>query len=190
MMPNWTANTCMIDGEIEKVKAFFDELSKNNNELCNLMPVPDELKDIHQGSRDFDGVRVDAWYEDSEGARPMLDIRKEELIEKYGTYKVIDWQYTNWGTKWGDCDTEVFTNNAGKKVITFQSAWGPPWRLLHDIAIKYDIEIIDMVQYEFEEGTDIDKYPMPSEVYDKHIDDFKKSQEQINKMTGITELID
>ena len=89
-----------------------------------------------------------------------MDITKEELIKKHGTYKPIEWQYENWGTKWGDCETEVFTNNEGKKIITFQSAWGPPWKLLNNIAEKYDITIIDNVQYEFEEGIHIDKYPL------------------------------
>ena len=162
-MPNWTDNLLIIDGPVENVRAFFTELSSKNNQLTNLMPVPDELQNIKQGSRQFDGVRVDAWYEDDEGARPMLDIRKEELTEKYGTYKSIDWEYANWGTKWGDCETEVHTTNEGKKIITFQSAWGPPWKLLHDIAVKYEIEIIDNVQYEFEEGVHIDKYPMKDE---------------------------
>ncbi len=159
-MPNWTDNLLIIDGPVENVKTFFTELSSKNNLLTELMPIPDELKNIHQGSREFDGVRVDAWYEDDEGARPMLDIRKEELIEKYGTYKSIDWQYANWGTKWGDCETEILTTNEGKKIITFQSAWGPPWKLLHDIAVKYNITIIDNVTYEFEEGMSVDKYPM------------------------------
>tara|TARA_R100000278_G_scaffold32191_4_gene29388 strand:- start:328 stop:894 length:567 start_codon:yes stop_codon:yes gene_type:complete len=177
-MPNWTDNLLIIDGPVENVKAFFTELSSKNNNLAALMPVPDELDKIHQGSREFDGVRVDAWYEDDEGARPVLDIRKDELTEKYGTYKSIDWQYKNWGTKWGDCETEVFTNNEGKKIITFQSAWGPPWKLLHDIAVKYDIIIIDNVQYEFEPGIHIDKYPMTEE----HVADNMKVSNNLDKL--------
>lgn len=181
-MPNWTDNLLIIDGPVEKVKAFFTELSSKNNLLTELMPIPDELQNIHQGSREFDGVRVDAWYEDDEGARPLLDIRKEELTEKYGTYKSIDWQYENWGTKWGDCETEVFTNNEGKKIITFQSAWGPPWKLLHDIAVKYDIIIIDNVQYEFEPGVHIDKYPMTKEHVADNTKQWKSTKKVLDSM--------
>ena len=50
-MPNWTDNLLIIDGPVENVKTFFTELSSKNNLLTELMPIPDELKNIHQGSR-------------------------------------------------------------------------------------------------------------------------------------------
>lgn len=166
-MPNWTDNVCIVDGPVENVKAFFTVLAEKNNHLAALMPIPDAIQKLHQGSRTIDGVQVDAWYDDEDGIRPLMDIAKQELIDKYGTYKPVDWQYANWGTKWGDCETEVITNKEGKKIITFQSAWGPPWKLLHDIAVKYNITIIDNVTYEFEEGIHTDKYPMEQAAAEK-----------------------
>ena len=51
--------------------------------------------------------------------------------------------------------------------MTFGSAWSPPFMLLNDIAIKYDLEITSKYIVEFEEDEHIDRYPLSLKETDK-----------------------
>ena len=51
--------------------------------------------------------------------------------------------------------------------MTFGSAWSPPFMLLNDIAIKYDLEITSKYIIEFEDGEHIDRYPLSLKETDK-----------------------
>lgn len=183
-MPNWTDNTIEISGDVEDVKAFMDTITNEVTvdgepeviyNLTDCFPLPKEMQALSQGSREIDGVRCDAWYDDADGVRPLLDITKNELIAKYGVYAPIDWQYRFWGTKWGDCDTELLsdTTSEGTRelVFTFQSAWGEPFMLLNDIANKYNLTITNTLRHEFEEDTFTTEYPWtPEETLDVYRD--------------------
>lgn len=171
-MPNWTDNTIEISGSVEDVKAFMDTITEEITvdgepeviySLTNCFPIPKEMAKLHQGNREIDGVRYDAWYDDEDGLRPLLDITKNELIGKYGVYAPIDWQYRFWGTKWGDCDTELLADttsgNTRELTMTFQSAWGEPFMLLNDIANKHNLTIVNTIRHEFEDDTFTTEYP-------------------------------
>ena len=79
-MPNWTYNTVEITGSVEDIQNFLDLVSVTDDKgvdwydftQCN--PIPDDLRNIHQGGATIDGVRYDAWYEDEDGKRPMMDL--------------------------------------------------------------------------------------------------------------------
>ena len=175
-MPNWTDNTIEISGDLKDVQAFMDTITDKVTidgepeviyNLTNCFPIPKEMVNIHEGSRTIDDVRVDTWYDDADGLRPMLDITKNELIAKYGVYKPIDWQYRFWGTKWGDCDTELLADttsgNTREITMTFQSAWGEPFMLLNDIANKHNLTIVNTIRHEFEDDTFTSEYPWTPE---------------------------
>ena len=161
-MPNWTYNTVEITGSVENVQNFLDLVKVTDDKgvswydftQCN--PIPDDLRNIHQGGATIDGVRYDAWYEDEDGKRPMMDMVKDRLVKDYGTYQPIDWQYLNWGTKWGDCDTtlisDTITKDSREVVFQFDSAWGEPFRLLNDIAIKFNLTIVNSWDIELGNG--------------------------------------
>lgn len=182
-MPNWTRNTIEISGKTDDVKQFLETVTQTDTNgevfytLTSCFPKPTELDNIHQGHRNIDGISCDVWYEDEDGVRPMLDLVKNELIAKYGTYKPVDWEYRFWGTKWGDCETElandVITSDGTREItMTFDSAWGEPFMLLNDIANKYNLNIINTFSIEFEEGPYTTVYPWTpeetQEVYSKH----------------------
>ena len=194
-MPNWTNNNIVITGEgddLEKFMLKITDIEPTDGEpayhLTNCMPRPKIFKTIHQGARTFDDVRCDVWFEDEDGPRPMLDITKQELIDKYGTYKPVDWEYKNWGTKWGDCATELLFVDDSKIVMTFDSAWGEPFRLLNEIARKYNLKITNSALHEFEEEPVHSIYPLSDEetqkLYAEHamvFDNLDKLTEKINK---------
>ena len=172
-MPNWTYNTTTITGSETDIKAFLNKIETDYYtedegqftliELTKCMPMPSVFDGITQGSRTIDGVRVDIWYDDPDGARPVLDMVKEDMIKEHGTYEPIDWQYRNWGTKWGDCDTKVlsvdYKNDRGKVILTFDSAWGEPFLLLNHIAREYDLHITNQWDIELDNGKGISDYP-------------------------------
>ena len=197
-MPNWTYNTVEITGSVENVQNFLDLVKVTDDKgvswydftQCN--PIPDDLRNIHQGGATIDGVRYDAWYEDEDGKRPMMDMVKDRLVKDYGTYQPIDWQYLNWGTKWGDCDTtlisDTITKNSREVVFQFDSAWGEPFRLLNDIAIKFNLTIVNSWDIELGNGDGVSEYPWTPEDTERIYNEYEKSmQEMHEKVREITE---
>lgn len=171
-MPNWCRNNVSIQGKSEDVAKFMDTITKWNEDegvqyydFTAINPLPIEMEELHQGSREIDGVRCDAWYEDIDGVRPLLDITKQELIDKYGVYAPIDWQYDYWGTKWGDLNTQLqsdTTTGEYRKVrFWFESAWGQPYMLLNDICTKFNLTIRNDYDVEGDYESQTDTYPIP-----------------------------
>ena len=169
-MPNICRNSVEITGNTEDITKFLNTITKKDDKgeyyysLTECNPMPKELEDLHQGARTIDGVRCNVWYEDEDGARPMLDIVKDELIEKYGSYEPINWQYDYWGTKWGDMDTKLVNDTTDGDTRTlhfwFESAWGQPFILLHDICVKFNLTMTNKYDIEFEEELHKDTYPI------------------------------
>lgn len=110
-MPNWCYTSLTISGDNKELDRFLSGLKKDDNGKISIvdsyLPCPEELKET-----------VDGWSSDEEEQN-----KREELyarnIEKYGYKSWYDWQYTEWGTKWGDCDTDVQGD-----FITYNTAWG------------------------------------------------------------------
>ena len=169
-MPNICRNSVEITGDTKDITKFLNTITKKNDEgeyyysFTEASPMPKELQNLHQGLRTIDGVRCNVWYEDDDGARPMLDITKDELIDKYGTYEPVTWQYDYWGTKWGDMSTQLVSDATidGKRTVQFwfESAWGQPFILLHDICTKFNLTMKNTYDIEFEEELKTDTYPI------------------------------
>jgi len=191
-MPNWTNNVIEITGNIDDVNKLMNDITTNDDneityKLTKTKPIPDELQKIREGRRTIDDISYDVWYEDDDGTvRPMMDITKQELIDKYGTYKSLDWQYRNWGTKWGDCDTQVLEDttkdNKREVKLTFDSAWGEPFMLLNDIARDYKLNIINTHLTEFEYDSEQTNYPWTDDKTTDVYDDFRDALSSTKKM--------
>ena len=191
-MPNWTNNVIEITGNIDDVNKLMNDITTNDDneityELTKTKPIPDELQKIREGRRTIDDISYDVWYEDDDGTvRPMMDITKQELIDKYGTYKSLDWQYRNWGTKWGDCDTQVLEDttkdNKREVKLMFDSAWGEPFMLLNDIARDYKLNIINTHLTEFEYDSEQTNYPWTDDKTTDVYDDFRDALSSTKKM--------
>jgi len=152
-VPNWVTNNLVITGDKNSLDELYDDISVDEDVyyLANTMPTPRELTGIHSGSITIDDVRYSNWYEDDDGTRrPVLDMKLDELKEKYKCTNSIDWQYLNWGTKWGDRETQIYTKDDKSIVLTFQSAWGEPFLLLQHIAETYKVEIVNKFLDEYE----------------------------------------
>ena len=63
----------------------------------------------------------------------------------------VDWQYENWGTKWGDCNTDIayedYESDPASASINYDTAWGPMSKLVAEISRQHPDVTID-IEYE------------------------------------------
>ena len=181
-MPNWCRNNLVIEGDKDTLDELINDITNDDNtiSLTNTMPTPTELDEIHSGSITIDDVRYSSWYEDEDGTRrPVLDMTLDDLKAKYNCTNSIDWQYLNWGTKWGDLETVLDRKSDTKLNVWFESAWGEPFMLLQHIAEMYKVTIENRHRDEFEYDLPeshlteypIEHYPM---IEQQHVGSFTK----------------
>lgn len=113
-MPNWVSTTLSVKGSKEEVHRFIDGIT-DSKILQSYVPCPEELQNTVAGS-----VPEDKAEEHRK--------QKESNIAKYGHKDWYDWAYDNWGSKWGDCDTDiqpVSEDSFGvwEVIIQYQTAW-------------------------------------------------------------------
>jgi len=134
-MPNWCQNNLYIKGSPENLRDFVAKVTntpeKENGRkydiLQNLLPIPQELTDT-----------VSGWSAD-EDVQTEREKQYEANKAKYGYKDWYDWQYANWGTKWGDHETfladEGFAH--GQIEFAFDTAWGPPIEGIAKISVLF-----------------------------------------------------
>lgn len=188
-MPNWCRNSIKITGTKENIDTLLTDITNEDDtySLTNVMPTPKEFDGMHSGAITIDGVRYSNWYDNLDGTkRPVMDMQLDDLKEKYGCTNSNDWQYLNWGTKWGDCETEVTRVDDKTLSIWFESAWGEPFLLLQHIAEMYNVEItnkyLDEFEYDLPESHRTD-YPIEEfgMVEQEHVSSFKNIMKQFNR---------
>ncbi len=134
-MPNWCNNSLTISShDGEDLNQFYLNNKTEENELdfnC-ICPIPSELMNI-------------------ESLNNLDDIKKQELIDKYGFSDWYNWCNNNWGTKWNTSDVN-YNKYDDQLVYSFNTAWGPPNAWFIKLTEKYtDLEI--RLEYE-ESGMD------------------------------------
>ena len=83
---------------------------------------PDQVRAILDAVRHSDGVEDEKMRLTKFMPQPVDEAG--ELIDG------VSWQYDTWGTKWGDCDTDIssplgFSDGSWEALIHYQTAWGP-----------------------------------------------------------------
>lgn len=138
-MPNWCTNQLIICGPITWIDLFHEKVTVGDKyEILNsLYPVPEDLIGMPSMA----------------GTIPDGDPDKEQKVanlEKYGSADWYDWSVTNWGTKWGDCDTayrdsrNISDSNLKTAMYTFDTAWGPPQEGIIYIAKSFKPILFDL----------------------------------------------
>ncbi len=197
-MPNWTDNHLKIQGNEEDITRLLDDTKLGEEIYLTLAkPMPAVFKDIHEGFCTIDGEKVDVWrggtMSDELGPRgedavAVKDDEKSEMLKLYGTYKRSDWQYINWGTKWGDSETKVVYEDDGYIEIKFNSPWSEPYVLLDYIAREYNLSIKNRAIDEFDfEGENIVKTEFPLDC--THEELVKETSEQVYAMQKAIEAL-
>ncbi len=88
----------------------------------------------------------------------------------------VDWQYDTWGTKWGDCDTELIDENYSSPntstiSLGYQTPWGPASALIKEISRLHPDVTID-IEYE-EPGMTffgVEQHKGGETIFDQHHD--------------------
>lgn len=197
-MPNWTSNKCEITGDADKVNQFMNDIKVTDDraddtyfiDMTQVNPVPDVFKNMRTGSRTIDEIKYSQWFEIDGEVTPLLELNALEITEKHGTCDPVDWQYRNWGTKWGDCQTvitsDITTEGIREVTLSFDSAWGEPWMLLNDIAEKYNINIMNTWLIEMDQGDGVSQYPIVNadELYRQYVQDFEQMKMDVKKIVN------
>ena len=115
-MPNWVSTRLTVKGSEEEVKRFANGI-KDSQILESYIPCPTELRDT-----------VSGWVGEEKADEHRQQM--ESNTTKYGFKDWYDWQYDIWGTKWGDCDTDInnplgFSDGSWEVPIQYKTAWGP-----------------------------------------------------------------
>ena len=103
-MPNWCDNNLRVAGDAEALKRFVVDVTNEDESIeimKNLLPFPTKLE-----------------------GKDILD-KDGNVFGRAFTDDGYNWCLENWGTKWGDCETEITVNDPDYLVIRFQSAWSP-----------------------------------------------------------------
>lgn len=108
----------------------------NNLSICGpetaIRSIADKLKEVNE-----DGER-----------KRLADFMPQPTDADGELIGGVDWQYENWGTKWGDCETEISDENYAVPEMSsismhFQTPWGPAAGLLKEISRLYPNVSID-----------------------------------------------
>jgi hypothetical protein len=104
---------------------------------------PDQVRAILDAVRPSDGA-------DDEKLR-LTKFMPQPVDEAGELIDGVSWQYDAWGTKWGDCDTEItseeYTSNLGSGSLMYNTAWGPASGLMKEISRLHPNVTMD-IEYE------------------------------------------
>lgn len=138
-MPNWVDTTLDISGSEAEVRRFVEGI-KDKEIIKSYLPVPAELEITSTTAWETIPERWQEWVNDGTWTQEKYDeevaennkLREAQLanIAKYGHKDWYEWQYAEWGTKWGDCHTDIqdvliMDNGTASVFITFDTPWGP-----------------------------------------------------------------
>lgn len=112
-MPNWCENQVHIYGPKQDRQRLLDAATNSDGVVAfcqNIIPMPEHMTETR-------------------------------TLENGETFSVFadgghNWQYDNWGTKWGDCDGDA-TNEDLVLNLAYNSPWGPITRAWQTISKQY-----------------------------------------------------
>jgi hypothetical protein len=118
-VPNLCSNHLTVTGPEADVAAFAAAVEGAESICDALLPMPEELR----------GTTV--------GSNPDPDEVRQRNIELYGAPDWYEWAHKNWGTKWGDYDTDLLGRQDGLVQYVYTTAWGPLDRGLAKISAQF-----------------------------------------------------
>jgi hypothetical protein len=152
-MPNWCSNHIVVTGPHEEITRFArtcirrDEKGCSSFDFNSLIPMPAIIKNTIVTFDDIlaalgpDGsiprsLKERMEYSDIDNIEALKEkIRLEGLenadqaikaFEQAGAPNWYVWAIRNWGTKWNASDFKVITEEPGRYVCWFETAWSPP----------------------------------------------------------------
>jgi len=138
-MPNWCQNRVTLRGAAEKLKEIAAAIKDEEREFsfARILPMPDALKGIQHGGTVLpDGTYANTWKGVGDGARALGEGEAADLLAKYGAVDWYSWRNRHWNTKW-DAGNPVLTEEPGKLIYDFDTAWSPPLPVVFALAQRF-----------------------------------------------------
>lgn len=158
-MPNWCMNTVRVCGPKTHLKKFIKKIESEQSkfDFNQIVPMPEELKDIHKGSTIINGEKFKCWRVVDDKSIGITEKELHCFREKFGAEDWYDWAVQNWGTKWNNAD-EVSCEQFSDTDIeySFDTAWSPPLPVIEEAA-KLFPKLTFEINYE-EPGMDFSGY--------------------------------
>jgi len=151
-MPNWCYNNMTVYGQADDLKKLVKDISIEQTDettgkrigrlsFSHLYPVPAELLEYHSplSRKDENGKSIPLSDEETEALR-------QRFMLEYGAGDWYDWCCSHWGTKWGDCETNIDESHLNKKGnisirkgttslgIYYETAWSPADGLIQKVS--------------------------------------------------------
>ena len=155
-MPNWCSNRLVIRGDGHALSSLLTA-HRTDDEAFSFegsCPMPKELRSVHTGGCNIDGVSYDAWLESTAAdgiivKTPLTRELKQSFREQFGSDNWYDWANDNWGTKWDASSSNVDADeDEGVAEVDFETAWGPPTAFVTGLAAKYPMFSITLMYAE------------------------------------------
>jgi hypothetical protein len=119
-MPNWVYCTFEVSGDKSELLSLKENI-KDNQIFYSLLPTPQELVETPAKFHSVDD------YSD----------REKLNMEMYGAINWYSWNILNWGTKWGDVDTELISTSETHLKYETSFAWSLPFCGIETISRQY-----------------------------------------------------
>lgn len=123
----------------------------------------------------------------SDAFRPMPLALRDTVSPRDDPNSWYQWASNNWGTKWGTYE-ESHKVNEGEVVITFNSAWSPPWALLHFISENHPVKLSGTWYSEYDDSLSRFEIENGEEVTIVRLGEMKTFQEEPEGATHHFEL--
>lgn len=164
-MPNWVSTQLSITGPKEDIDAFLAKCDRETGIIPSYLPVPEELQitstsayeQIPEGWQKMvdEGTWTQEDYDERVAGNNELLAKQKANIAKYGHKDWYEWQYNEWGTKWGDCHTQIGTpyeaDGAWSVDITFDTPWGTAHKAWLTISAMFP-NLVFLFSYDEEAG--------------------------------------
>ena len=122
-MPNWCDNRVEIYGDNpDQIKEVKKTLASKQTcfDFNNIVPMPKELEGTTSPNPEPDSFEA------------------KRLRKQHGHDNWYDWCCDNWDTKWNSAGADL-TSDSNNSIIEyeFQTAWGPPIKVIEALREKY-----------------------------------------------------
>ena len=153
-MPNWCSNELEVIGDKKARDEFIARITNEDTSehkyeiLPNLFPCPEPLRKARAGHFTAEpnsnwanllekGDITQEWHDELVERNRKGYEEAQANIAQYGYSDWYEWCVKNWGTKWGDTETDLMVHDDDQTMLSFQSAWSPPVEGLQKISEKF-----------------------------------------------------
>lgn len=155
-MPNWCSNNLTISGpdtDLDTIltKITVTELGRDALIFNTLFPMPELLEGTTSPTPDSpephpnwaillaEGTITQEWHDELVAKNIKAYEDGQKAYQSIGYFNWYDWQYQNWGVKWGDSNTRFTSDPSDSDDIRlmFDTPWGPPIKGITKISEQF-----------------------------------------------------